>query len=71
MLTILGPEATTGFEYRDIVGRDRSAARELPSQSIGFAGLQWCQNGWAFDQSCRHGEHDEHHCCGPDELVAM
>ena len=74
MPTILGPDAATGLEYRGIVGRDRSTAREFADKGIGFARLQWREDGRVFaaaalDHSCRYGEHDEHHSCGPQELV--
>jgi hypothetical protein len=74
MLTILGPEPATGFEYRGIVERNRSTARELMNDGIGFAGLQPCQDGCIFaaaalDYSFRYGEHDQHHSCGPQEAL--
>ena len=45
MLTVLGPYAATGFEYRGIVRRDRSTAREFADKRVRFAMPQWRQDG--------------------------
>ena len=74
MLTVLGPYAATGFEYRGIVRRDRSTAREFADKSVRFARLQWREDGRIFaaaalDHGYRCGEHDEHHSRDPQELL--
>ena len=74
MLTVLGPYATTDFEYRSIVRCDRSTAREFTDRSISLVTLHWRWNGLlsttsALDHGYRRGEHDEHHGGNPQELL--
>jgi hypothetical protein len=37
MVTVLGPDATTGVETCGVVRRDRSTAREFTDKSVRFA----------------------------------
>ncbi len=74
MLTVLGPYATTGFEYRSMVGRDRSAAREFTDKSVCLATPQWREDGRlsaapTLDHGYRCGERDKDDGRDPQELL--
>lgn len=73
MLTVLGPYATTGFEYPSIVGRDRSTTREFTDKCVRVAPLQRREDGRVFaapalDHGYRCGERDKDYSRDPQEL---
>ena len=74
MLTVLGPYAATGVEYRGVVRRDRSTVREFTDKSVCLATPQWREDGRVFAASALdHGdrccEHDEHYGSDSQELL--
>jgi hypothetical protein len=74
VLTILGPYATTGFEYRGIVRRDRSTTREFTDKGVRVAPLQRGEDGrilaaLAPDHGYRCGERDKHYSRDAQELL--
>ena len=74
MLTVLGPYATTGFEYCSIVRRDRSTAREFTDKCVRFAPLQRREDGRilaapALDHGYRCGQRDKDYSRDPQELL--
>jgi hypothetical protein len=74
LLTVLGPYAATGVEYRGVVRRDRSTVREFTDKSVCLATPQWREDGRVFaasalDHGYRCGERDEHYSGDPQELL--
>ena len=74
MLTVLGPYAATGVEYRGVVRRDRSTVREFTDKSVCLATPQWREDGRVFaasalDRGYRCREHDEHYGSDSQELL--
>ncbi len=74
MLTVLGPYATTGFEYRGIVRRDSSTACEFTDKGVRVAPLQRREDGRilaapALDHGYRCGERDKDDGRDPQELL--
>jgi hypothetical protein len=74
VLTVLGPNAATGFEDYCIVRRDRSTARKFADKSVSFVTPQRREDGRisaasALDHGHRCGERDEHHSGDPNELL--
>ena len=74
MLTVLGPNATTGFEYRGIVRRDGSTAREFTDKGVRVAPFQRREDGRVFaapalDHGYRCGKRDKDYSRDPQELL--
>jgi hypothetical protein len=74
MLTVLGPYAATGVEYRAVVWRDGSTAREFTGESVCVATPGWRGDDLVFaasalDYGYRCGERNERYCGKPQELL--
>ena len=74
MLTVLGPYATADFEYRGIVRRDGSTAREFIDEGVRFTPFQRREDNsilaaLVLDQGDRCGERDKDDSRDPQKLL--